>query len=273
MSETVPEPHPAPEPGPEPAAPPARRPRPARIAAVTGAALLAAAVLGGTGYTVVAVRGADRDPGRPTWKLPAEAEDHEADGAGRDKGLKALFLPFGEDGHAVGPDVGEFGNDTELSGARAAALQKESLRDLPGPTRRRLQEQVDKQRIQGMAMRSYLVNYGQAVGSRNTFTVSVTLERMANRTAVRDLSTLYTGLLTATDVFRKAPKIQGHKDAGCFLTPKGKKYGLESAICSGYVGDVLVSAYASGPVPLSGEDVGAFFTAQLDRIDNPGQAV
>ncbi|MEU5255757.1 hypothetical protein [Streptomyces longwoodensis] len=270
---TEPLPESAPTNGPEPAAPPARRPRPARTAAVAGAALLAAAVLGGAGYTVVAVQGADRDPGRPTWKLPADAEDRTTDGAAEQTGLKAMFLPFGEDGYSPGPDVGEYGNDAELSGARAAALQKESLRDLPGTTRRRLQQQVDKQRIQGMAMRSYNVNFGYAASGGDTFTVSVTLERMANRTAVRDLSTLYTGLLDATDVFREAPAIKGHKDARCFLTPKAKKNGLEGAICSGYVGDVLVSAYASGPRPLSAADVGTFFTAQLDRIHNPGQAV
>jgi hypothetical protein len=251
---------------------PVRRLRAGRIAAVAGSVLLAAALVGGAGYTVVTVQDAERDPGKPTWKLPQFKAD-EKSGTKKETGLSALFLPFDEDGYYPGPDVGEFGNDTELSGQQATALRKEAVKDLPASTRRKIEKLIDKQRIQGMAMRSYHATFGQAIGAPDTFSAGVTLQRMANRTAVRTLSTSYNEFLAATDVLRKAPAIKGHEDAQCFLTPKGKADELESAFCSGYVGDILVTVDATGPSPLSAANVAALFTAQLDRIDDPGQAV
>jgi len=250
--------------------------RPGRIAAVVGSLVVAGAVVGGVGFTVVTVRDADRDPGKPTWKFPAAAKDDDKGGTDKKSasGLSALFLPFGTDDYQRGPDAGEFGADAEFSGAQATALRKESVKDLPRSTRRELEKLIDKQRIQGMAMRSYAVGR-MDYNTTDVITTAVTLTRLDNRTAVREMATSFNGFLADTDFFRKGPKIKGHQDAQCYLTPKGKAKDeeLAAAFCTAYVGDVLVSATTDGPDPLDAKFVTKFFTAQLDRIDNPGQAV
>ncbi|MFG3236665.1 hypothetical protein ACGFZG_33625 [Streptomyces antibioticus] len=250
---------------------PARKFRPGRIAAVAVALVAAGAVVAGVGFTVVTVRDADRDPGRPTWKFPAAGKDDPEAKSGSGKGLSALLVPYGTDDYVPGPDVGEFGADAELSGARATALRKESYDDLPRSTRKKLDQLVEKQRIQGMAMRSYVLR--PSGFDTTSITATVTLTRLDNRTAVRDMANSFNGFLAATDFFRKGPKVKGHKDVRCFLTPKGGKDDLAAAFCSAAVGDVLVSVTADGPDPLDAKLVTNFFTTQLDRIDNPGQSV
>nr|WP_253267883.1 hypothetical protein [Streptomyces asoensis] len=254
---------------------PARRVlRPGRIAAVAGSVLLACALVGGVGYTVVTVQDADRDPGKPTWKFPPVAQDDEKtkqDGAAA-SGLSALLVPYGTDGFELGPDLGEFGADAEFSGAQATAMRKESIKDLPSKSRRQLEKLIDKERIKGVAMRSYIVGRSD-YNTTDAITFDVNLSRMENRTAVREAATSFNGFLAATDVFRKGPKIAGNKDAQCFLTPKDKDEELGFALCTAYVGDVLVSVTADAPGVLDAKFVAQFFTAQLDRIDDPGQAV
>jgi hypothetical protein len=252
---------------------PARRVlRPGRIATVAGAALLACALVGGVGYTVVTVQDADRAPGKPTWKFapPAQADEKTAqDGTA---GLSALLVPYGTDGFERGPDLGEFGADAEFSGAQAIAMRKESIKDLPSKSRRQLEKLIDKERIKGVAMRSYVVGRSD-YNTTDAITFDVNLSRMENRTAVREAATSVNGFIAATDVFRKGPKIAGNKDAQCFLTPKDKDEELGFALCTAYVGDVLVSVTANAPGVLDAKFVAKFFTAQLDRIDDTGQAV
>lgn len=253
----------------------ARRARSRRAAIAGGSVLLACALAGGIGFTVITVQDADRSPGKPVWKLPAAKKGKQQDGAEtaaeKAKGLSALLLPYEKEGRSPGPDVRDFGHDTELSGARATALRKESLKGLPGRVQRELEKLVEKQDIKGMALRSYAVPARDE--EDNGFTAEVTLQQMGNRSAVRDMADSAQRFLSAADVFRKGPRIKGHKDARCFLSPKAKKDGLEGAFCVGHVGDVLVNVVVDTPGPIDRRGVTAFFTAQLDRIDSPGLAV
>lgn len=244
-----------------------------RIAAVAGSALLAAALVAGVGHTVVTVRNADRDPGEPAWGQPKAAKE-EAAGGPEAGSLSALFVPFDATGYKRGPDIGRHAADVEFDEQQAVAVRKEPLKDLPRSTRKVLEKEVDKQRVEGMAMRSYLLLDGYAFDEQAPFTAQVTLTRMANRGAVRRLSTSFNSFFAATDLFRKGPTVKGHKEARCFLTPKADdKKDLDRLFCSAYVGDVLVSVSASGPSPLDTKAVATFLAAQLDRIDDPGQAV
>ncbi|MGI3198585.1 hypothetical protein ACRJ4W_08175 [Streptomyces sp. GLT-R25] len=107
-------------------APDAKKPvRRGRIAALVGAGLLVAAVVAGTGYTVVTVNDADRDSGAPVWDFPREKTDDKQPAAAT--GLAGLLVPYGEDDWGRGPDLNEYGHDARLSGAQATALRKESL--------------------------------------------------------------------------------------------------------------------------------------------------
>jgi hypothetical protein len=243
-----------------------------RVAAIAGSALLVVAVLGGVGYTVVTVNGADRDAGAPVWKFPkTRAADTKKTTA---TGLAGALVPYGSDGWGRGPDLGEYGSDAQLSGAEATALRKQSLRELPRTQRKRLEKQIDEQRTKGMAMRSYLsTTETSSVYTDQASTVSIVLAQMEDKAAVRDISRFQNEFLDALGVFRAGPKIEGHKNAECFLPPKDSKEKLDSMYCSAYQGDVLVTLTADSVKPMQTFGVAKLLQEQLDRIKDPGEAV
>ncbi|MER6158300.1 hypothetical protein ABT147_22530 [Streptomyces sp. NPDC001868] len=247
---------------------PARR---RRVVAAAGSVLLAGALIAGVGFTAVTVKGADRDAGAPTWKFP---EDRAEAKTTTRPGLAGLLVPYGTDTWAQGPDLAEFGHDAEFSGAQATALRKESLSGLPRAQRKRLERQIDRQRIKGMAMRSYFSAQSYAyLRDEGISSVSITLSRMENRSAVRDGSTYQNEFLASLDFFREGPKIKGHDNAKCFLTPKGGDEDLDRMYCSAYAGDVLVTLTASGAKPLDKQAAAGLLRTQLDRVAEQGVAV
>jgi len=251
-------------------APARRRVRRGRIAAIAGSVLLACAVVGGAGYTVVTVQDADRDAGAPNWKFPKAAKEDDTKTVKAASGLAAMLVPYSTDGWTRGPD-----NDA-LTGAQAAALRKEALSDLPRSERRRLEKEIDKQRPKGMAMRSYLTTpdlTDSVLAEDSTYTVGIVLSQMGDKAAVRDMSTFQNEFLDALGSFRKGPKVEGYKNAECFLPPTDSDEKLDMMICSAYQGDVLVSATAYGVKPLDTKAVAALLREQLDRIAEPGEAV
>ncbi|MFI1359111.1 hypothetical protein ACH4TV_36915 [Streptomyces sp. NPDC020898] len=264
---------------------PKKRLRPRRVATVIGSVLLAGVVVAGVGHTVVTVAGADREAGAPVFKFPQAAAGGDEVKAASASGLAGVLVPYGESGWYRGPDLGEFGYDTQLSGAQATALRKESLSGLPRSQRRQLEKQIDRQRIKGMAMRSYLSKEASSLSdNEGAYSVSVVLARMGSSAAVRDLGTFQQEFLDTLDVFRAGPAIEGHKNAKCFLPPNDDEIegseagedtgpGLETMYCSAYQGDVLVTATADGPAPLDTKGVAMLLSEQLDRITEPGMAV
>jgi hypothetical protein len=257
---------------PAPSPPPSPRRR--RAGVIAGCVVLLAALVGGTGFTAMTVRDADRDPGEPVWSLPgAAAESRQPEATG----LKGMLLPYGTSGFGRGPDLGEFGADAELSGAQATALRKKSLRSLPRSQRRLMEKQIDKQRITGMVMRSYLsiddAPQRFPEDAEDAFVVEIVLSRMESRQTVRSIAAFQQEFLDAMKVFRAGPRIEGHKNARCFLPPAGSDKRLDLMICSAYQGNVLVSATAYGPEPLGRKTMAGFLREQLDRIKDPGKAV
>jgi len=253
----------------EPVAQSPGRPRRGRVAGVAGSVLLAGALVVAVVHTVVTVRGADRDAGAPTWKFP-KAKVEEKKPAAR-PGLSDMLVPYGGDRWVQGPDIGEFGSDVQLGKAQATALRKKSVSGLPRTQRKQLEKLIDRQRIKGMAMRSYVSQASQ--GWKDLYSVSIVLAQMENRAMVRASSTAQNRFLGAQDTVRKGPKIKGHDNAQCFRIPGSDKDGLAMAFCSGYVGDVLVNATAYGTDPLDIEGIAKLLTVQLDRIAEPGEAV
>lgn len=244
-----------------------RRPRRGRVAAVAGSVLLLGAVIGGAGYTVVTVQDADRNPGAPSWRFPKDAA--EAKKAKAPSGLRGTLVPFGPDGWDRGPDIGEFGSDTELSGRQATALRKESLRGLPRSERRQLEKRIDKQHIKGMAMRSYV----STMNAGGDVTVNIVLSQMGDRDAVKGIATFQNEFLNALKIFRKGPAVQGYKKAKCFLNPRSADEKLDTMVCSAYQGEVLVSLTAHAVRPLDSVSVATLLREQLNRIAEPGEAV
>ncbi|MFF7645396.1 hypothetical protein [Streptomyces canus] len=255
-----------------------RRGRGGRIAAIAVSVVLAGAVVAGVGYTVVTVNGADRDAGAPVWTFPkgGKAGAGEAKAASP-KGLGAMLVPYGADGWSRGPDIREFGYDAQLSGERATALAKESLSGLPRSERKELEKRIDKQRIAGIAMRSYVSTAElSSVYTDQASAVTVQLAQMASATAVRGMARSQRGFLDALGVFDEGPKIEGHKDAACYLPPADKKdgkNGLASMYCVAAQGNVLVTLTATSAQPLQKTGIAMLLREQLDRIEEPGEAV
>ncbi|MFJ6832907.1 hypothetical protein [Streptomyces sp. NPDC091209] len=251
-----------------------KRVRRGRVAAVAGAVLLVGAVIAGGACTVVTVQDADRDAGAPTWTFP-KADKQETRTAKAASSLAAVLVPY-DDSWSRGPDIAEFGSDAALSGGEATALRKESIRGLPRSQRRQIEKQIDKQHTKGMAMRSYLSTSNASdstLYAAHAFTVSIELIQMEDKAAIRDRSTFQNELFDALKIFRAGPKIEGHKNAKCFLPPKDKKEKLDMMICSAYQGDVQVSLTASAAKPMNTKGVAQLLREQLDRIQEPGESV
>ena len=266
-SAPAPEVVPAPEAVPEAEAEAPKKPvRRGRIAAVAGSALLVLAVVGGVGYTVVTVNGADRDAGAPVWKFPKEPAEHKAAPA---KGLRGVLQPYTANGYVRGPDIAEFGNDAELTGREATALRKEEFSGLPRSQRLLLEKQVDREQIKGLAMRSYLY---PAADEISTYTVEVQLVQMDEK-AARSLTTYENELLGTVTVFRKGPAVPGHKDAKCFLPKYEAGEKLTDMLCFASAGDVMVTLNASGTKSMDTKEIASFLSDQLDRIKTTGEAV
>lgn len=247
---------------------PARKPvRRGRIAAIAGPVLLVGAVVAGSAYTVVTVQDADRDAGAPTWKFPKATSGEAKTKAA--SSLAAVLVPY-DDTWSRGPDIARFGSDAALSGGEATALRKEAVRGLPRSQRRQIEKGIDKQHTKGMAMRSYLDGRFPDEG---VVTVSIQLAQIEDKRAVRNMSTFQNELFDALKIFRSGPKIEGHKNAKCFLSPKEKEEKLDMMICSAYQGDVLVSAIAYAAKPMTTDGVAYLLREQLDRIQEPGEAV
>lgn len=241
-----------------------------RIVAVAGSVLLAVTVVAGVGYTVVTVNGADRDAGAAVWKYPkskpADAKPPSV------KGLPGMLVAYG-DGWKRGPDFGQFAADTQLSGAQATALRKESLRGLPRSERRELEKRIDKEHIRGMAMRSYVKEAGGSFFTDEAVAVNIVLSQMRSQSDVRRISKSQNAFFGALDIFRKGPAIKGHKEAACFLPPKGADKNFDAMYCSAYRGNILITVNADGVKPFDSKGVAELLKDQLDRIAEPGEAV
>lgn len=276
-------PTPVPEPGAAPEAAPAAAPDGPPTTGTGGAGrlrrvllpLLSAALVlgaagGGLAYTKATVDAADVSAPTKIWEKPAKgpSEDDPAPDPreGRTDGeLRKKLLPVPED-FRLGPDVSEFGNDTELSGRQAQALLRRSGKDLPGKERRRHREYVEKLRVQGIVMRTY-ASYD------DEFTAEIQLSRMKNEKGVKDLSRFQSGLADALSVFRDGPSIKGHKNARCFLPPKDGDSELETMFCTAYQDEYLISFQADGVKPFRGKDAAELLKDQLDHLVSPGEYV
>ncbi|GHF70528.1 hypothetical protein [Streptomyces griseus] len=272
--ETNPAPDPAvPAAVPDPAVPgtapaPGRRARRVLLTALP-VGLVLAAIGGAAAYTNATVDTADRkvttavwdDDHAPTGKDPAGDPSR-----GRhDTELTRLLLPVPE-GYRLGPDIGEIGNDSETSGAKATAAMKEMGRGLAGKDRRELNKLVERLRIQGVAQRSY-------TSAENDLVVNVQIVKMRDKRAVRQTYLDRKKLLDSFDVFRKGPSIDGHKKATCYRLPKGDKNTLDGVSCIAYDGEVSVSVEANGSKPFSPSAVRDLVKDQLDHITSPGEYI
>ncbi|MEU6242849.1 hypothetical protein [Streptomyces sp. NPDC047024] len=254
---------PAPPDAPEESAPQGRRRRLPAILAVSGLALV---TLAGVGVTGVVVSRADRAPGAPVWRFPA-AEKEQA--APTSTGLRKTLLPYGKDRYVRGPDVAQFGPDVVLTGRRADAWRKQTYEYLPQADRRLLDEQYEKNPLKAVAIRSYVSSALPADGD-DTYTVRIELAQRAESVTRRTRELL----LAAMTHFPQGPAVEGHKDdAVCVLLRNAAQQEIGSMMCIGYVGDIRLTAYVVGAAPADRKEAADMVGAQLDRIEERGEAV
>jgi hypothetical protein len=248
-------------PRPEAPAPGARRRFPVKlVAAVVGLGLVAGAV----GWGRSALGDADRTAPTVIWAEPAEHPELDFPPL-EPTGLAAQLLPL-PPFDRPGPDIDEFGNDSVVDQRRAVALFKEGSRGLPSAKRKAYDKAVEKLRIKGLAMRSYR-------DSGNRYVLETRLAQLENTKAVTGITAFQKEMTEAFGVFRKGPKIKGYPDAACFLLPKVKDLKLDAMMCTGHVGEVLVTMYAYGPKPLVTKSLAELVGEQLDHIASPGESV
>ncbi|MFG2407569.1 hypothetical protein ACGFR8_25180 [Streptomyces brevispora] len=250
---------------------PARKGRARRVVLATVPVVLVLAAVGGAAvYTKGTVDGADRTVTTALWQRPAHGPGKDPAGdvsRGRaSTELSKLLLPV-PSGYRLGPDDGEHGNDSELSGRAATAEMKAGSRGLAGKQRRELEKRIDKLHVQGLAVRSYASN-------GNDLIVRTELVRMKDKKAVRDLYGFRSGLFGAIGLFRDGPTVGGHKkNATCFLQPKDKEHKIERMYCMAYDGGMSLSFSASGTRPVDKSSVAELVKDQLDHITSPGEYV
>ncbi len=253
-----------------PAPVPAPAPRMRRVVLTALPVVLVLGAVGGAAaYTKNIADTADRTV--TTTVLDVDHVPSGEDSAGgpargrHDTELTKLLLPVPK-GYRLGPDIGELGNDSETSGAEAAAAMKEMGRGLAGKDRRALNKSVERLRIRGIAQRSY-------TSDANDLVVNVQVMKMRDKQAVRSSYVNRKELLDSFDAFRKGPPVDGHEKATCYRLPKGGKDTLDGVICIAYEGEVSVTVDANGRNPFSPSDVADLVKDQLDHIASPGEYI
>ncbi|WTO62318.1 hypothetical protein OHA17_18455 [Streptomyces sp. NBC_00212] len=241
---------------------PARRPR--RLVPLIAGAVALLVVAGGAVWAVGVLGDAPRTAPTVVWAEPSGAATATPKaGAAPRAGLGGRLLPL-PPGYQLGPDIGEFGNDSVLGAAQAVAMLKEGGRGLPAGERERNDKAVDTLKVQGVALRSYTDSH---------FVTEMRLSQMRNTAAIKDLNAFQSEFAHALKAFRAGPKIDGHSNAVCFLLPKDDKLKLDAMFCNAYEGDVMVSTYTYAAAPLDTGAAAGLLRKQLDLIKSPGESV
>ncbi|MDX3853267.1 hypothetical protein [Streptomyces sp. AK02-01A] len=248
-----------------PAAPSRRTLARRLVGTVLPAVLVLGAAGGGIAYTKNTVDRADKTAPTTVWKKTAAKPDPDPAGdigKGRtDTDLSRKLLPV-PDGFRLGPDIGEFGNDDELTAKQATTLMKSIGEGLSGKIRRELNKEIDKLGVKGLASRSYTAD-------SNDLVAEIYVMRITDREAVHN----WYKSQSQRPGTRKGPAVEGHKKAACFLAPKNTKTDLDGMECVAYDGELTVHIVAYGTKPLDTSAVADLMKDQLGHIASPGKYI
>ncbi|MFK3734142.1 hypothetical protein ACI2LJ_28185 [Streptomyces sp. NPDC088090] len=264
--------------GPTPVEPAGKKRGPGRVLlrVVLPSVLVLGLIGGGVTYTVLTAGSADRTAPTRVWGPTEKTAQDRDPAAGLARGRTAtplgrLLLPLPE-GYEFGPDQELYGNDGELGAAEATALMKQAGAGLSGKKRRTFEKEIDKLGLQGVGVRSF-------ADPDNSLEVSFTITSMKDKKQVRNSYRIRKDILEFLE-FPKGPKVQGHKNAVCHMTPedtsldkKQRAEELDRMVCLAYDSEVLVTMTASGAKPFDKARVAKLMTRQLDHIASPGEYV
>lgn len=205
--------------------------------------------------------------------------------------LSALLLPAQGPYH-LGPDIGEWGNDAEMTGEEATALLKDSVADWPRDFREEMQRVVDELDLRGVAMRSYEKHrLNLAADDPRALVVETTLTAYGAAADAEDMHAGVRDQIQDSGVFQDGPEVPGFPEARCYVAPTGEDllrfmdidpdeigYVEEDSdpdrmTCTAATGEYHISLTAYGTVPLLDDDVAELLADQLSHIDSPGTFV
>ncbi|MFD5751026.1 hypothetical protein [Streptomyces sp. NPDC127033] len=244
----------------------AHRPRARRfLGTVLPALLVGGALVGGFAFVRTTVDGADRSAPTTVW---AESRGKPAKdpagpiGRGRaDTELTRKLLPVPR-GYQLGPDIEEYGNDTELSAGQAIEMMKAAGADYPAAVRREVHEEIDEMGIKGLALRSYRLKHGYFVADMSVV-------------ALKDAETArrwYT-VKSQQPGARKGPVIEGREHSACFVQPGSEVDDVEAVNCVAYEGEIAVTVLAQSMKPVNKSTLAELVKGQLDHLASPGRSV
>ncbi|MFF7637307.1 hypothetical protein ACFZB9_29770 [Kitasatospora sp. NPDC008050] len=256
---------------PVPATPPTAPPATPRARFVLRAtAAVAAAVLVGAGIGVAVIKVRYDDAPAPVAAAPAGAAAAPSPNASPNYGawsngshfgsLRDLLLPL-PIGYQLGPDEGDYGDDTSLTPDQLNSYLDERVKDLPKEKRDQVKAALRAEGRKGAGVRSYLSADGKMVAT-------LWLDQF-NQHAV-EAENAVMGALSDTGVFRQGPSVPGYSDAHCFLPPLDPGAPLDDLECTAGVGDLLVSMHVEGVAPLPKSEAVSIFRQQLERLAIPG---
>ncbi|WP_165984876.1 hypothetical protein [Streptomyces sp. YIM 98790] len=243
---------------------------------------------GGALHVRSVVAGADRsapvDHGVDALTGASENGAEEAPPGRSHTELSALLLPYPKYVHP-GPDIGEWGNDAEISGEEATAMIKDSVAGMPRDYRRDFHDWADRLEISGVALRSY-------ASPRDSTVTEIVITAYGSAADAEEHHERLTGLVDDIGVFRSGPKAKDYPDARCHLQPQGEDMlrlldidpedvdlsdmeepELDSMFCTAVVGERHVLFRAYGGLPLPERKLAGMLTDQLDHLESPGTYV
>ncbi len=242
---------------------PAPRRRRRLVPLVAGAVALLL-VAGGTVWALAELSDADRTAPTVLQASPGPAATPPPRAAAPARtGLGGRLLPLPAD-YELGPDIGEFGNDSTFGAQQAIAMLKDGGRHLPADEREKNDKAIDGLKVQGVALRSY---------AKDGVVTEMRLSQMENTKAIRELNSFQGEFAHALKALRAGPKVTGHANAVCFLLPKDDELRLDAMFCNAFEGNVMVGTYTYGPAPLDTEVAAQLLGKQLDLIKSPGESV
>ncbi|MFJ2176524.1 hypothetical protein ACIOHE_26985 [Streptomyces sp. NPDC087851] len=229
------------------------------------ALLVGGALVGGFAFVRTTVDGADRSAPTTVW---AETRGKPAKdpagpiGRGRaDTELTRKLLPV-PPGYQLGPDIGEYGNDTELSAGQAIKMMKDAGAGYPGAARQEVYKEIDGMGIEGLALRSYRL-------SGAYFVADVSLLALKDAEAARR----WYAVKSQRPGARKGPVIEGREHSSCFVEPGSEVDGVEAVSCVAYEGEIAVAVLVQGMEPVNKATLAELVKGQLDHLASSGRSV
>jgi hypothetical protein len=189
-------------------------------------------------------------------KPPPQTAGVRADGSHYGP-LFAYLLPLPA-GDTLGPDDGDFGNNTSLTSSQITSDIDGLLSGLPQSDLSSARGSLADLQIKNLAVRTY-------ADSSSGMVVEIALVQVDVSDATQTANA-FTSMISDLNVFRQGPSVPGYSQATCVLPPGLGSDTLDSMICTASSGDIEVRVDAYGTAPLDQDAIAQLVSRQLDLL-------